>query len=132
MSQDESGVHSDSCTSTTPPERKRSTPVTEKELKVTPWSFFLKEKKQEEEDDVEKEKRVLKEETKGRRGSTQYSWSSLGRRRNKDAPPLSLAIPPSWSSLGRRRSKDIGFARRRSRDDGSFFRRGSDSSIGQS
>ena len=103
MSQDDSGVHSDS--TSTPPQRKRSAPVTAKELKVT-WNFCpKKEGSLVEEDDVEKERRGSKEETKGRRGSS-HSWSSLGRRRT---------------------SKDVGFARRRSRDE----RRGSDSSIGQ-
>ena len=109
MSQDDSGVHSDS--TSTPPQRKRSTPVTAKELKVT-WNFCPKEKKEGslvEEDDMEKERRESKEETKGRRGSS-HSWSSLGRRRSKDGG-------------ARRRSKDEGRGR--------ITRRGSDSSIGQ-
>ena len=107
MSQDDSGVHSDS--TSTPPQRKRSAPVTAKELKVT-WNICPKrEDSLVEEDDVEKERRGSKEETKGQRGSS-HSWSSLGRRRSKDGG-------------ARRRSKDEGRGR--------LTRRGSDSSIGQ-
>ena len=102
MSQEDSGVHSDGSYPTS--ERKHSTPVTAKELKVT-WNYCFKDKN---EDFLVEQEKSTEKERKGRRRSNHLC-----------------------SNLGRRRSSNEGLRRRCKRDDGGVGRRNKDGRRGR-
>ena len=96
MSQEDGGVHSDGSYPTS--ERKHSTPVTAKELKVT-WNYCFEDKNQ---DFLVEQEKSIEKERKGRRRSN-HLCSNLGRRRRS-------------SNEGLRRRKDDGGVGRRNKD----------------
>ena len=118
MSQEDSGVHSDGSYPTS--ERKHSTPVTAKELKIT-WNYCFEDNNEDflveqEEESIEKERLLERPETKARRRSN-HLCSNLGRRRRS-------------SNEGLRRRKDDGGVGRRHKD-GRRGRRSKDESESQ-
>ena len=114
MSQEDSGVHSDGSYPTS--ERKHSTPVTAKELKIT-WNYCFEDNNEDflveqEEESIEKERLLERPETKARRRSN-HLCSNLGRRRRSSNEGLRRR---SRKDDGGRRNKD-GRRGRRSKDE---------------